>query len=142
MINLEKKEKTTEVAADIKKIVPPVEKIKCDEVLEGHLREYIITGNFGALRIELQAVEHMVCGVIARKENLEKARERMAGANYALGQTKAKGLIYSDSDMAYINAQIAAHAHNAAYYGARADVINSILGDVPGDRTGLAGMTL
>lgn len=114
-------------AASIKDIIQPTEEIKCDAVLEQHLHDCIIAGDFEMLRAEQQAVADVLDRTKAKRERLQKTYERMKLANDRMRQ--AEGIIYSKEDLSYIDEQITIVTRNFAYYDARINVIDSILED-------------
>ena len=111
--------------ATVKDIIQPTEEIKCDAVLEQHLYECIITGDFCTLEAEQQAVADVLDRTKAQRERLQKTYERMKLANYRMPQ--AEGPIFSKEDLSYIDEQISIVTRNFAYYDARINVIDEVL---------------
>lgn len=113
--------------AQIKDIIAPAAEVNKDNVLEQHLYECIIAGDFEMLRAEQQAVADVLYRTKAQRERLQKTYERMKLANARMPQ--AEGIIYSKEDLSYIDEQITIVTRNFAYYDARINVIDSILED-------------
>ena len=109
----------------VKDIIKPTEEIKCDSVLEHHLYECIIAGDFSTLEAEQQAVADILDRTKAQRERLQKTYERMKLANDRM--PKAEGPIFSKEDLSYIDEQISIVTRNFAYYDARINVIDEVL---------------
>ena len=114
-------------AESIKDIIQPTEEIKRDAVLEQHLYECIIAGDFCTLKSEQQAVADVLDRTKAQRERLQKTYERMKLANDRMRQSEGQGLIYSKEDLSYIDEQISIVTRNFAYYDARINVIDEVL---------------
>ena len=111
--------------ATVKDIIQPTEEIKCDAVLEQHLYECVITGDFCTLEAEQQAVADIIDRTKAQRERLQKTYERMKLANARMPQ--AAGPIFRKEDLSYIDEQISIVTRNFAYYDARINVIDEVL---------------
>ena len=111
--------------AQIKDIIAPAVEVNKDNVLEQHLYECIIAGDFEMLRAEQQAVADVLDRIKAQRERLQKTYERMKLANYRMPQ--AEGPIFSKEDLSYIDEQISIVTRNFAYYDARINVIDEVL---------------
>ena len=112
-------------AESIKDIIQPTEEIKRDAVLEQHLYECIIAGDFCTLKSEQQAVADVLDRTKAQRERLQKTYERMKLANDRM--PKEEGPIFSKEDLSYIDEQISIVTRNFAYYDARINVIDEVL---------------
>lgn len=113
--------------AQIKEIISPVEAITKDEVLEQHLYECIITGDFSTLEAEQQAVTGIIERMKAQLQKLQDTYERMRAANDMMRQAEGQGIIFSEEDLTYIYEQTSIVAQNLAYYYARIKVLDEVL---------------
>lgn len=113
--------------AQIKEIIAPVEAITKDEVLEQHLYECILTGDFSTLKAEQQAVTFVIERMKAQCQKLQDTYERMRAANDMVRKTEGQGIIFNEEDFTYINEQTSIITQNLAYYYARIKVIDDLL---------------
>lgn len=111
----------------IKEIIAPTEAITKDAVLEQHLYECIITGDFSTLEAEQQAVTGIIERMKAQLQKLQDTYERMRTANGTMRQAEGHGIIFSEEDLTYIDEQTSIVAQNLAYYYARIKVIDEVL---------------
>lgn len=113
--------------AQIKDIIAPAVEVNKDNVLEQHLYECIIAGDFEMLRAEQQAVADVIERTKEHLQKLQDTYERMKTANDRMRQAEGQGIIFSKEDFTYIDEQISIVTQNIAYYDARINVIDEVL---------------